>query len=107
MRLSRTLRWHEAERPIVDDLCHAGINVASIWDLVNTSKTYPMALPVLIEHLEGVGYPARIMEGLARAIVVKPAAAYWSRLRASYFSSATLGWTRTRSYRGSNTDSAS
>lgn len=71
----------EAERPIVADLRAAGSDVNSVWDLVNTSEPYPEALPVLIAHLERGGYPDRTMESLGRAIAVKPAVAYWERLK--------------------------
>ncbi|MDZ7578227.1 MAG: hypothetical protein U0904_08655 [Candidatus Nanopelagicales bacterium] len=74
----------EAERPIVADLRDAGVRVDSVWDLVNTAEPYPDALPVLLEHLERGGYPDRVMESLARALAVKPAAVYWDRLVALY-----------------------
>ena len=73
-----------AEAPIVADLRGAGVDVASAWDLVNTNEPYPLALPVLVEHLERGGYPDRVMEGLGRALAVKPAVAYWDRLKACY-----------------------
>lgn len=76
-----------AERPIVADLRSAGIDVSSVWDLVNTDDAYPEALPVLLKHLEVGGYPDRVMDGLARALAVKPAVVYWDRLKACYLSS--------------------
>lgn len=45
-------RLREAEQPVVADLRDAGVQVDSVWDLVNTSEPYPVALPVLMEHLE-------------------------------------------------------
>lgn len=62
--------WREAETPILDELRRCGVDVASVWELVNTSKPYPSALPVLMAHLERGGYPDRVMEGLARALAV-------------------------------------
>src|SRR5690242_13923443 len=59
-----------AEQPIVADLRAVGIQVDSVWDLVNTSDPYPAALPILMEHLEGGGYPERVMESLGRALAV-------------------------------------
>jgi hypothetical protein len=73
-----------AERPIVADLEHAGVAVASVWDLVNTSVPYPDALPILLPHLERGGYPDRVMESLGRALAVKPSVAWWDRLKALY-----------------------
>jgi hypothetical protein len=76
--------WRAAEQPIVADLRAAGVAVDSVWDLVKTSEPYPDALPVLMDHLERGGYPDRVMEGMARALAVKPAAPMWDRLRARY-----------------------
>jgi hypothetical protein len=73
-----------AEQPIVAALHRAGIDVDSVWDLVNTSEPYPDALPVLMDHLERGGYPDRVMESLGRALAVKPAIVFWDRLKARY-----------------------
>jgi len=73
-----------AEQPIVADLRKAGVEVVSVWDLVNTSEPYPSALPVLLAHLERGGYPDRVMESLGRALAVKPAVGFWQRLRVLY-----------------------
>jgi hypothetical protein len=73
-----------AEQPIVADLRGIGVQVDSVWDLVNTSEPYPTALPVLMEHLERGGYPDRVMESLGRALAVRPAVAYWQRLKKLY-----------------------
>lgn len=73
-----------AEQPIVAALRLAGVDVSSVWDLVNTSVPYPQALPVLMDHLERGGYPDRVMESLGRALAVKPSVAYWDRLKARY-----------------------
>jgi hypothetical protein len=86
---SETLR--EAERPIVRELNTAGLNVGSVWDLVNTSEPYPGALPVLLRHLEKGGYPDRVMESLGRALAVKPAVAWWDRLKALYLAARNPG----------------
>lgn len=83
-RLEQSRKWQEAEQPIIGDLHRAGVEVTSVWDLVNSSDPYPAALPVLIEHLERRGYPDRVLEGVARALAVKPAGAYWTRLRDLY-----------------------
>lgn len=73
-----------AEVPIVADLLEAGCDLSSVWDLVSTDEPYPSALPVLIEHLERGGYPDRVMEGLGRALAVKPSVVFWDRLKALY-----------------------
>ena len=80
-----------AEVPIVADLREAGLDVASVWDLVNTSEPYPAALPVLLAHLERGGYPDRVMESLGRAIAVAPAEFAWHKLRGLYLRSSGRG----------------
>jgi len=80
-----------AERPIVADLGAAGVEAESVWDLVNTSEPYPAALPVLMDHLERGGYPDRVMESLGRALGVKPAVAFWERLKTLYLGSRNPG----------------
>ena len=54
-----------------------------MWDLVNTQKPYPKAVPVLFEHLES-GYPEPIREGIARALAVPEANTFWGRILAHY-----------------------
>jgi hypothetical protein len=73
-----------AEQPVVASLRSIGVQVDSVWDLVNTSEPYPAALPVLMEHLERGGYPDRVMESLGRALAVKPAVVFWDRLKTLY-----------------------
>lgn len=73
-----------AEQPIVHDLGEAGVEVESVWDLVNTAEPYPNALPVLMDHLERGGYPERVMESLGRALAVEPSVQFWDRLKALY-----------------------
>src|SRR2546430_989144 len=63
-----------AEQPIVRDLHEVAVHVSSVWDLVNTSAPYPLAIPVLLRHLERGGYPDRVMESLGRALAVKQSA---------------------------------
>lgn len=90
-RQRRTDALRAAERPIVDDLNAIGFPIASVWDLVNTAEPYPEALPVLLHHLERGGYPDRVMESLGRALAVKPAVAWWDRLKAVYLSARDTG----------------
>lgn len=42
----------EAERLLVTALSRTGTSVTSVWDRVNTTRAYPEASPVLLEHLE-------------------------------------------------------
>jgi hypothetical protein len=80
-RQVRVQELGRAERPIVADLRNAGIEVDSVWDLVNTSVPYPAALPVLLKHLQLGGYPDRVMESMGRALAVEPAVFAWDALR--------------------------
>ena len=43
---------------------------------------------MLLDHLERGGYPDRVLEGLARALAVKPATPMWDRLRVLYLRAA-------------------
>ena len=90
-RRERARALAQAEMPIVSDLQGVGVEVNSVWDLVNTSQPYEAALPVLMEHLERGGYPDRVMESLARAVSTKTASGYWRRLRDLYVRARGLG----------------
>lgn len=81
---ARAEALRQAEQPIVAELQAVGVDVGSIWDLVNTSEPYPAALPVLMDHLERGGYPERVMESLGRALAVKPSVTFWDRLKARW-----------------------
>jgi len=70
--------WIRAERPLIEELQAAGINVESAWDLINRKepwnkkeciRPYPAALPILLEHLERP-YPDRVRAGIARALAL-------------------------------------
>ena len=69
-----------AEAPLVEDLWSAGLDVGSVWDLVNTAKPYPEAIPVLLKHLRGK-YPEIVKEGILRALAVPDALPAWKELR--------------------------
>lgn len=90
-RYARVQELLRAEQPIVADLRAVGFDIASVWDLVNTSVPYPAALPVLLRHLEKGGYPDRVMESLGSAIAVRPAAFAWDTLRELYLKAAGRG----------------
>jgi hypothetical protein len=90
-REERVRRLREAAQPIVADLRAVGVQVESVWDLVNTSEPYFAALPVLMEHFERGGYPDRVMESVGRALAVKPSVAYWDRLKARYVGARSSG----------------
>ena len=68
-----------AQRPLVDDLKKVGVHIKSAWELVNTKTPYPLAIPVLLNHLNRP-YPERVREGIARALAVREAHSGWSTL---------------------------
>jgi hypothetical protein len=63
-------RLKAAEMPLVRDLAKIGIEVESVYDLVNTASSYDKAIPVLLDHLRRP-YPDAIREGIARALAVR------------------------------------
>jgi hypothetical protein len=75
----RTAAYRKAEAPLVKDLNRAGVAVASVWNLVNSRAPYPVAVPILIEHLRRP-YPERVREGIARALAVPEARIGWDSL---------------------------
>ena len=82
-RQARAKKWREAEAPLVAELRAAGFRVESAWDLVNTARPYPEALPILVEHLQKP-YPARVREGIARALAVPQAKFAWDVFASLY-----------------------
>jgi aminopeptidase N len=78
--IARRVRERErAEGPIVEALALAGIQVRSVWDLVNVRTTPAAALPVLLAHLQKQYAPA-IREGIARALAVRDSRFAWNTL---------------------------
>lgn len=64
--------FREEEAPMITDLAKVGFEIGSVWDLVNTSKCYPAAIPTLLDHLRRP-YHERIRNGIIRALTVKEA----------------------------------
>jgi hypothetical protein len=82
--VARAVRLKAEEAPLLKDLKVAGWSVVeSVWDLVNTSKPYPTAIPILLSHLKKP-YSDRIREGIARALAAPDAAGAWPMLRDEY-----------------------
>jgi hypothetical protein len=63
----------------VEELRAAGVQVSSVWDLVNIEAPYPLAIPVLADHLCKPHHP-RIREGIVRALAVPEAHRMWPQL---------------------------
>lgn len=70
-RKARAARIGREEAPLVREVSDAGLEINSVWDLVNTREPYPEAIPVLLRHLKRRDYHPAIREGIARALTVK------------------------------------
>lgn len=62
----------QEDKRVAEALAKVGVHVSSVYDLVNTGKPYPEAIPVLIKLLSEVR-DNRIKEGVVRALTVKEA----------------------------------
>ena len=61
------------ELGLIEELRSTGLNISSVWDLVNTRKKYPPeVVPILVRHLSE-NYHEKNMEGIVRALAVKEA----------------------------------
>ena len=80
---AKAARFRVEQSWLLAELRVIGWDVNSVWDLVNTSKPYPEAIPVLLSHLEKP-YSDRTREGIARALAVPDASGAWTTLRAEY-----------------------
>lgn len=62
----------DEERSLVEALARVGVKVDSVYDLVNTKRSYEAAIPVLIEHL-AKWQDRSVLEGIVRALTVRKA----------------------------------
>jgi hypothetical protein len=78
-RVAEQEAWYaEKEAPVVAALAEVGVEVESVWDLVNRKDDhYADAVPVLVEHLQDEYYPDRVREGIARSLSFRRAAPAW------------------------------
>lgn len=90
-RRARREELDKAEAPLVHALLEQGLEVTSVWDLVNTTRDYTKVLPLLLEHLATGGYPDRIVEGIGRALAVPEAFRYWPEIRDLYLGTTNPG----------------
>jgi HEAT repeats len=54
---------------LTDELSAIGIQIITIWDLVNTKAKYANAIPILLKHLP-LDYSDKIKEGIIRSLTV-------------------------------------
>jgi HEAT repeat protein len=71
--------WAKAEVPLVAALGSVGIQVHSVWDLIQGERFHPAAINVLLDHLKH-DYPDRIREGIMRALATPHARSRWDEL---------------------------
>lgn len=57
---------------LTNELAGIGINIVTIWDLVNSKSKYPKAIPILMKHLQ-LDYSDKVKEGIIRALTVTEA----------------------------------
>jgi hypothetical protein len=79
----------DAEAAILADLRSAGVDVRTVWDLVNAKEDDPRAVPVLLRHLDG-DYPRNVLVGIARALATPHAKAAWSTLLSRFATTSAL-----------------
>ena len=66
--------------PLLAALRDAGMELSSVWDLVNTTTAPPPnTVSILLDHLSGE-YPDRVREGIARALAIPQARIGWTQL---------------------------
>lgn len=73
----------QQEKPFVDALNKAGINIESAWDLVNSPNNYSHTIDLLIEQLQKP-YPDIVREGIARSLAIQESKKYWNLLVEMY-----------------------
>lgn len=81
-RVAEQEEWYaDQEAPVVAALAEVGVEVESVWDLVNgMDDHYADAVPMLVEHLQDESYPDRVREGIARSLSFRKAAPAWSEI---------------------------
>ena len=87
---SRQAKMAKVEAPLLADLRRSGVDVRSIWELVNMPTVYENAFPVLIEHLQRT-YPDEVLEGIARALASPKARSYLGLLVDLYMTRHNVG----------------
>lgn len=74
----RAKQLAEAEAPLVEELRSNGVEVDSVYDLLNQPTSAIKVIEILVRHLDR-GYPERIREGIIRALTIPAAAGVATR----------------------------
>lgn len=72
VRIALEAAYTNEYQSLINELKVIGIDIQSIWDLVNTKSNYKPAIPILVEHLSKP-YHIKNKEGIVRALAVKEA----------------------------------
>lgn len=69
-----------AAGPLVTALRSAGLNVKTLWDLLDGRKLPAAAISVLLDHVKREHYPDQVKEGMLRALGSPEARSHWADL---------------------------
>lgn len=65
-----------AHEPLVEALNAVGYPVGAVWELMESGRPYPHAVPILLEHLQR-DYPDQVRGYIARALAIPEASNGW------------------------------
>jgi hypothetical protein len=82
-RAARVEERRKACQPVVDDLRSAGVEVDDLYRLYEQPESYPLAIPVLLDHLQR-DYPERVLDDIGNALPFKPAPSWWDDFKRLY-----------------------
>jgi hypothetical protein len=86
-RTARAEQRRMASQPVVDDLRSAGVDVDDLYRLYLQPQSYPLAIPVLLNHLQRP-YPERVLEDIGNALPFKPDPSWWDDFKRLYVTTA-------------------
>lgn len=72
-----------AERPVLEDLAAAGIELDTVWHLYQHPEWARMAIPILLDHLTR-DYPDRVLMAIGQGLDQKASREWWGELRRLY-----------------------
>jgi hypothetical protein len=70
-------------QPVFDDLLSVGVKLSDLYLLYKQPESYPLAIPVLLDHLER-DYPERVLQDIGNALPFKPAPSWWDDFKRLY-----------------------
>lgn len=79
----RAARYRAEQATLLSELRAAGLKIQAVSDLINTSKKYEQAIPILLRHLQKP-YSDVTRETIARSLAVPEAREAWPILVSEY-----------------------